>query len=59
MKRCAGCSELERSRIGRRELIATCDRGGQRYRVALLDVDLTGDADASRLVDAYRRWLGP
>ena len=30
-----------------------------RYRVALLDVDLTGDADALRLVDAYRRWLGP
>lgn len=44
---------------GRRELIATCDRAGQRYRVAVLDVDLAGDGDAVALVDAYRRWLGP
>lgn len=44
---------------GRRELIATCDRAGQRYRVAVLDVDLAGDDNAVRLVDAYRRWLGP
>lgn len=44
---------------GRRELIATCDRSGRRYRIALLDIDLSGDADAARLVDTYRRWLGP
>ena len=43
---------------GRRELIATCERAALRYQVALLDVDLTGDADASLLVNAYRRWLG-
>lgn len=43
---------------GRRELIATCDRAGQRYRVAVLDVDLAGNDNATRLVDAYRRWLG-
>jgi len=44
---------------GRRELIATCGRAGQQYRVAVLDVDLAGDGDAVRLVDAYCRWLGP
>lgn len=44
---------------GRRELIATCDRAGQQYRVAVLDVDLVGDGNAVRLVDAYHRWLGP
>lgn len=43
---------------GRRELIATCERAGLSYPVALLDVDLTEDGDATRLVDAYRRWLG-
>lgn len=44
---------------GRRELIATCDRAGQQYRVAVLDVDLAGDRNAVRPLDAYRRWLGP
>jgi len=26
--------------------------------LAVLDVDLAGDDNAVRLVDAYRRWLG-
>ncbi len=43
---------------GRRELVATCERGGRRTQVALLDVELK-DAEALRLVAAYRRWLGP
>ena len=43
---------------GRRELIATCERGGHRYQIALLDVDLSGTPSATRLVAAYRRWLG-
>ena len=42
----------------RRELIATCKRGGRRYDVALLDVDLRADLATSRLVAAYKRWLG-
>ncbi len=42
----------------RRELIATCKRGGRRYDIALLDVDLRADAATSRLLAAYRRWLG-
>lgn len=43
---------------GRRELIATCTHAGRSHQVALLDVGVL-DADASRLVAAYRRWLGP
>lgn len=43
---------------GRRELIATCGRAGRRHEVALLDVDLQGDPLTSRLVAAYRRWVG-
>lgn len=43
---------------GRRELVATCERAGRRYHVAVLDVDLV-DADATLLAAAYRRWLGP
>jgi hypothetical protein len=42
----------------RRELIATCQRGGQRYEVALLDIDMQADPTTSRLVAAYRRWIG-
>jgi len=42
----------------RRELIATCQRGGCRYEVALLDVDVHADAATSRLLAAYRRWIG-
>ncbi len=42
----------------RRELIATCERAGRQYEVALLDIELWADAATSRLVAAYRRWLG-
>jgi hypothetical protein len=42
----------------RRELIATCKRGGRKYDVALLDTDVRGNAATSRLIAAYRRWLG-
>ena len=42
----------------RRELIATCKRGGRKYDVALLDTDVHGDSATSRLIAAYRRWLG-
>ncbi|MBA3840504.1 MAG: hypothetical protein H0X55_09475 [Thermoleophilaceae bacterium] len=43
---------------GRRELIATCKRDGRRHQIALLDIDIHTDQPASRLVLAYRRWLG-
>ena len=42
----------------RSELIATCQRGGRRYEVALLDIDIDADATTSRLIAAYRRWTG-
>ena len=42
----------------RRELIATCKRGGRQYDVALLDIDVHGDSATYRLIAAYRRWLG-
>jgi len=42
----------------RRELIATCKRGARQYDVALLDTDVRGNAATSRLIAAYRRWLG-
>ena len=41
---------------GRRELIATCDRHGRRYQVALLDIELQADTQTQRLLAAYRRW---
>jgi hypothetical protein len=44
---------------GRRELIATCKRADQCHQVALLDTTIKADADVSRLIAAYRRWLGP
>ena len=40
----------------RRELVATCERGG-RYDIALLDGDLRADPTTSQLIAAYRRWL--
>jgi hypothetical protein len=40
----------------RRELIATCRRGGRAYDIALLDIDFHADPDTSRLIAAYRRW---
>jgi hypothetical protein len=46
------------TRNNRRELIATCRRGGRRYELALLDIDLHADPATSRLLAAYRRWLG-
>jgi len=42
----------------RRELIATCKRGARQYDVALLDTDVRGNSATSRLIAAYRRWLG-
>jgi hypothetical protein len=42
----------------RRELIASCQRNGRPYEVALLDIDLNADPDTSRLIAAYRRWIG-
>jgi hypothetical protein len=42
----------------RRELIATCQHGGHRYEVALLDITLNTDQPTSRLLAAYRRWVG-
>lgn len=43
---------------GRRELIATCRRGARRHQIALLGVDIRADPTFSRLLAAYRRWLG-
>lgn len=42
----------------RHELIATCQRNGRSYTIALLDIDLDADEDTSRLIAAYRRWIG-
>lgn len=42
----------------RRELIAACQHDGQRYEVALLDIELHADPPTSRLLAAYRRWVG-
>jgi hypothetical protein len=44
------------SQQGRRELIATCERRGRRYQIALLDIDLQADPGIERLLAAYRRW---
>lgn len=46
------------TRNGRRELIATCQRAGQRHHIALLDINIHANQPASRLLAAYRRWLG-
>jgi len=43
---------------GRRELVATCQRAGHRHDIALLDINIHADQPASRLLAAYRRWLG-
>jgi ribosome recycling factor len=42
----------------RRELIATCQRNGKRYEIALLDIDIDADPTTSRLLAAYKRWIG-
>jgi hypothetical protein len=44
------------SQNGRRELIATCERGGREYQLALLDIDLQTDRATERLLAAYRQW---
>jgi hypothetical protein len=41
----------------RRELVATCQRNGRRYEIALLDIDIQADPPTSRLIAAYRRWV--
>ncbi len=43
---------------GRRELIATCQHAGNHHHIALLDINIHPDQPASRLLAAYRRWLG-
>lgn len=43
---------------GRRELTATCQRAGRCHEVALLDIAIHADPTTSRLLAAYRRWLG-
>jgi len=43
---------------GRQELIATCQRAGRRHQIALLDITITADQPASRLLAAYRHWTG-
>jgi hypothetical protein len=42
----------------RQELIATCQRGGRRYEIALLDIDIDDEPATERLIAAYCRWLG-
>ena len=42
----------------RLELIATCRRAGRQHAVALLDITLHADPATSRLLAAYRRWIG-
>jgi hypothetical protein len=49
---------ISRCHDDRRELIATCQRNGKRYEIALLDVTIDGDPATSRLLAAYRRWSG-
>jgi hypothetical protein len=41
---------------GRRELVATCERVGRKYQIALLDVELKADPATERLLAAYRWW---
>jgi hypothetical protein len=48
--------EVLHHRSGRRELIATCQRDGRRYDVALLDLDIQADPATSQVIAAYRRW---
>ena len=41
----------------RQELIATCQRRGRHYEIALLDLDTNADPATERLIAAYRRWV--
>ena len=40
----------------RRELIATCQRAGRQYDIALLDIDIPAQPPITDLIAAYRRW---
>lgn len=40
----------------RQELIASCQRQGRRYEIALLDLEINADPATERLIAAYRRW---
>jgi hypothetical protein len=42
---------------GRRELVATCERGGREFQIALLDVEIKADPGTERLLAAYRWWV--
>lgn len=44
------------TQYGRRELVANCERGGHKYQIALLDVELKADPAIERLLAAYRWW---
>jgi hypothetical protein len=46
------------TRNDRRELIATCRHAQQKHDVALLDINIHPNQPASRLITAYRHWLG-
>ncbi|MGH9130153.1 MAG: hypothetical protein ACRDWV_00445 [Acidimicrobiales bacterium] len=41
---------------GRRELMATCERLGRHYDIALLDIDIHANQTTADLIAAYRRW---
>lgn len=43
---------------GRRELTAMCEHAGHRYEIALLDITIHADPPTSRLIAAYRHWVG-
>jgi hypothetical protein len=42
----------------RHELVAVCQRADRRYELAPLDLDFHGDPTTTRLLAAYRRWIG-
>lgn len=42
----------------RHELIASCQRNGRRYDIALLDIDLNAGPATSNLLAGYRHWIG-
>lgn len=39
-------------------LLATCQRGGNRYEIGLADVSFAAESSAAKLVARYRAWLG-
>jgi hypothetical protein len=42
----------------RHEIIATCQRNGRRYEIALKEIDLNPHPHTSSLIAAYQRWIG-